>query len=263
MDLGLRGKAVLVTGGSRGIGREIALRFAAEGANVAICARQPGRLAETEAELRRLQVETLALQADLFQADDCRSVVDETAARFGRLDVLVNNASTNVAASAQSGSDEQLMERLQGKTLAAMRCSRAAVPHMRRTGGGRIICIGGLAARIAHKGALPAGLGNAAVANFAKHLGAEVASDQILVNVVHPSFARTDRAPARFAARAEERGITLEEAEASFVAEVPIGRIIEPSDIAPLVVFLASSQAGAITGQAIAVDGGALPSVVY
>ncbi len=261
MDLALRGKAVLVTGGNRGIGRQIALAFAQEGAQVAICARDAELLSKTGAEIRALGVKAHTTVADLFQAADCRRVVEETAAEFGRLDVLVNNASTNVGGTLLTADDDRLMERVYGKTLGSMRCARAAIPHMRQVGGGRIINIGGMAAR--NPGGLPAGLGNSALANFSKNLSDEVAADQILVNVVHPSFCKTDRYPARVAARAKERGISSAEAEASFAAEFPIGRIVEPADIAPLVLFLASKHASAITGQTIAVDGGAGRSIVY
>jgi 3-oxoacyl-[acyl-carrier protein] reductase len=111
---------------------------------------------------------------------------------------------------------------------------------------------------------LPSGLSNSALANFAKQISADVASDGVTVNMVHPSATMTERTRAnRIPARARDRGISLEEAEASFAADYPIGRMVVPDDIAPLVIFLASTQAGALTGQAIAVDGGATPSVVY
>ncbi len=263
MDLALQGKAVLVTGGSRGIGRQIALAFAEEGADVSICARNEKKLTQTGRELSAMNVRSLTITADLFQAEDCQRAVDQTAQAFGRLDILVSNASTNVGGSLLSASDDVLMERVMGKTLATMRCARAAIPHMRQAGGGRIICIGGLAARNPGKRGLPAGLGNAAVANFSKHLSDEVAADGIMVNVVHPSFCKTDRYPGRVTARAQELGISDAEAEASFAAMFPIGRVIEPADIAPLVLFLASQHAGAITGQCIAVDGGLSRSVIY
>ncbi|MFH1604942.1 MAG: SDR family oxidoreductase [Pseudomonadota bacterium] len=261
MDLALQGKAVLVTGGNRGIGRQIALAFAEEGAQVAICGRDVEQLTKTGAEIRTLGGQVHTMVADLFQAADCQRAVDETAAQFGRLDILVNNASTDVSGTLLTADDDRLMEWVYGKTLGSMRCARAAVPHMRRVGSGRIICIGGLAAR--HAGGLPAGLGNSSLVNFAKNLSDEVAADQILVNVVHPSFCKTDRYPARLAARAKQRGISPAEAEASFIADFPIGRIVEPADIAPLVLFLASRHASAITGQSIAVDGGASRSIVY
>jgi NAD(P)-dependent dehydrogenase (short-subunit alcohol dehydrogenase family) len=261
MDIGLRGKSVLVTGGSRGIGRGIALAFAREGAHVAICARDAEQLEKTGAEIRALGAQAHTMVVDLYQEADCIRAVDETAAAFGRFDVLVNNASSNDGGTFLTSGDDQLMRRLYVKTLASIRCSRAAIPHFRRVGGGRIICMGGNSARTV--GGLPAGMGNAALVNFAKHLSEEVGPERILVNVVHPSFCKTDRYPARLAARAKERGITLAEAEASFAAQFAIRRIVEPEDIAPLVVFLASPHAAAITGQTISVDGGASRSIVY
>jgi len=274
MDLKLRGAAVLVTGGSQGIGRAIAEGFAAEGARVAICARDRGRLEAAAAQIRAQGAECLAIAADLLDPEACRRVVDETAAAYGRLDVLVNNASTGVdrtPRSLEDASDAQLLERFMGKTMAAIRCSRAALPHLRRAGGGRIVSIGGTAARsVFRAGELPAsgsglpqGLGNAALANFSKHLAEEVAGEHILVNIVHPHLTRTGRHPDRVQRRAEALGITPAEAEAAIAAQFPIGRIVEPADIVPLVLLLASPLAGAITGQSITIDGGALRGIAY
>ncbi len=263
MDLGLKGKAVVVTGGNRGIGRGIALAFAGEGANVAIVGRDKDALATVRGEIEALGVKSLDIAADLFTAQGCSRAVDETAAAFGGLDVLVNNASTAVSGQLESLSDDQLMERLNGKTLAYMRCCRAALPWLRKAGAGRVICIGGLAARATSKASLPSGLGNSAITNFVKHFSNDVAADGITVNVVHPPFTKTDRYPARLEARTKERGLSLEEAEATFVAGFPIGRLIEPADIAPMVLFFASLHAEAITGQAIAIDGGSSPGVFY
>ena len=263
MDLALGGKSVVVTGGNRGIGRGIALAFAGEGANVAIVGRDSGALAAVRDEIEERGVKALAIEADLFTAQGCSRVADDTAVAFGGLDVLVNNASTTVSGQLETLSDDQLMERLNGKTLAYMRCCRAALPWLRKAGAGRIVCIGGLAARATAKMSLPSGLGNAAMINFVKHFSNDGAADGITVNVVHPPFTKTDRYPARLAARAAERGLSLAEAEATFVADFPIGRLIEPGDIAPMVLFLASPHAAAITGQAIGVDGGSSPGVFY
>lgn len=274
MDLKLRGAAVMVTGGSQGIGLSIARAFAEEGARVAICARDRGRLDKAAAEIRARDGECLAISADLLDPEACRRVIDDTAAAFGRLDVLVNNASTSVdrtPRSLEDASDNELMARFMGKTMAAIRCSRAALPHMRRAGGGRIVCIGGTAARSVFRpgelpsagSGLPQGLGNSALANFSKHLAEEVAGDGILVNIVHPHSTRTGRHPDRVARRAAAKGITEAEAEAEIAAQFPIGRVVEPEDIAPLVLLLASPLAAAITGQSITVDGGALRGIAY
>lgn len=126
MDLGLHGKAVLVTGGNRGIGRQIALDFAGEGANFAICARNRALLDKTAADIHAVGVEELALAAGLFEATDCRRVVDATAEAFGRLDILVNNASTIVSGTLQTATDDQLMERLLGRLW-----PRCGVPGLR------------------------------------------------------------------------------------------------------------------------------------
>ncbi len=274
MNLELTGAAVIVTGASQGIGLALARAFAAEGARIAICARNPERLEHAARGLRDAGAECLAIAADLTDPDQCRRVVDETARAYGRLDVLVNNASTSVdrtPKSLEDATDAQLLERFMGKTMVAIRCARAAVPHLRANGGGRIVCIGGTAARSVFRpgdmpssgSGLPQGLGNSALANFVKHLAEEVAHEQILVNIVHPHLTRTGRHPDRVTRRAAVLGISEAETEKLIAAQFPIGRMVEPEDICPIVLLLASRISGAMTGQSITVDGGALRGIDY
>jgi len=274
MDLGLTDAVVLVTGGNRGVGRAIAIAFAREGAKVAICGRDPASLAQTRSDIVALGAECLALQADLADANACVDVVERTAAAFGTLTVLVNNASMSadkIPPRFTEMSDEQAMARINGKLVLAMRCSRAVISHMQRAGHGRIIHIGGSSARNVFRGGelpgnssgLPQGLGNAAVASFSKYLAEEMIGNNILVNVVHPHIVRTDRHPARVAARARELGVSDAEAEKAIGAQIPLGRVIEVDEVAPLVVFLASRFASAITGQSIAVDGGVSRTILF
>jgi 3-oxoacyl-[acyl-carrier protein] reductase len=263
MDLGLKGKSVLVTGGNRGVGLGIALAFAGEGANVAICGRDKAALAEAEAKLLATGVKAKAVAVDLFTAEGCKGAVQAAVDAFGGLDILVNNASTAVSGNIETLDDEGLMERLQGKTLAYMRCCRAALPHLRKAGRGRVICIGGSAVRQAGATALPSALGNSSIVAFVKQFSTTVAAQGITANTVHPPFTKTDRYPKRLAARAKELGVSEAQAEASFVKQFPIGRLIEPADIAPMVLFLASPHASAITGQSIVIDGGATPGIYY
>ena len=263
IDLELKDRSVLVTGGNRGIGLAIALAFAGEGASVAICGRHRDTLATGKAAIEDRGARAAAIEADLFTAEGCERAVSAAVEAFGALDVLVNNASTTVGGRLEELSDESLVERFMGKTLASMRISRTALPYLRRSDQGRVICIGGTSARIAYDASLPQGLGNAALANFAKNFSNDVAPDGITVNVIHPSFTKSDRYPARLEERARQRGISLEAAEASFIEQFPIGRLVEPGDISPLVLFLASPHASALTGQTIAIDGGATASVIY
>ena len=263
LELSLKEKSVLVTGGNRGIGLAIALAFADEGANVAICGRDQAALTTAKSAIEERGVKAHTIAADLFTAAGCEAAIKETADTFGSFHVLVSNASTNIGGTLETLTDDQAIERVMGKTLAAMRLSRAALPHLRAAGGGRIICIGGTAARTPGKTSLPSGLGNSSLVNFVKHFSNDVGPENITVNVVHPPFTKTDRYPARLEARAVQLGVSLAEAEASFAADFPIGRIVEPADIAPMVLFLASPHAAAITGQAIAVDGGSTQMVTY
>ena len=267
MDLQLAGAAALVTGGGRGIGREIALCLAHEGVDVAVCGRTAEPLQRTAADIRLLGVQSAAIVVDLTDPESGTEAVRQTTAALGRLDILVNNASTDVTGhhptDLEDLSDEQLLDRVSVKGVGAVRCTRAALPYLRGTGRGRVICIGGINSRIAPSGNLAVGLGNSFVAYFSKSLSVDVARDGVTVNVVSPGQTRTDRHPARMERTASELGISVVEAEARRAAQVPIGRIIEPIDVARVVVFLASPLSSAITGQVIAVDGGITPSVVY
>jgi NAD(P)-dependent dehydrogenase (short-subunit alcohol dehydrogenase family) len=274
MDLRLRNAVVLITGASRGLGREFAIAFADEGACVAICARDAAKLEEAAAAVRERGAECLALQADLLDGAACQRVVDETADHFGRLDALINNASASVDSTPKSievATDAQVMARINGKMLVAVRCARAALPHMRKAGGGRIVNIGGTAARtVFRRGDMPSegsglaqGLGNSSLANFTKYLSEEVAADGIVVNTIHPHLIRTGRHHQRVAWLAKQSNISEAEAEAQMAAQIPIGRNLEISDVTPLVLLLASPLSAATTGQAIAVDGGALRGVNF
>lgn len=272
MDLGLKDRVALITGGSRGLGRELALAFADEGARVAICARDKTQLEAVAAEVSARGGTCFTERADLSDPAECRRTVDAVAQHFGRLDALVNNASASVdgvpGASFAGLAQDEMMGRIVGKAMVAVHCSYAAVPHMRHAGG-RIVCIGGSSARSVARGrenpftGLKSGLGNAAVANFARHLAEEVAGDGILVNVVHPHLTRTSRHPDRIKRLAAEWGLSDAETEDALAREIPIGRVIEPSDLTGLILYLASPRNGAVTGQSIGVDGGAVRTIFY
>ena len=264
MELGLEGKVAIVTGGSKGIGRSTALALAREGADVSICARGMEDLEDAAAEIRGATGRrVVAVRADMGDPGDIANLVAATVAELGGVDILVNNAVNSTAAPFMELADEDWYNHINVKVMGYVRCSREVIPHMRQRGGGRIINIGGMAARSANSLTNSNGVTNSAVSNIAKNLSDQVAADGILVNCIHPGTTRTPRQTMMLERQARDANVSMEEAERRAVAQIPIGRMVEPEDIADLVLFLVSDRAGAITGQTIAVEGGAGRGIHY
>ena len=245
MDLGLRDKVAIVTGGSRGIGRSIALGLAVEGCRVAICARGEERLRETEAELRERGVEALGVVADMTQGEDVDRLVAEAMARFGRIDILVNNAGGSAAGDADEAWDAVYRMNI----LAAVRATRACVPHMRASGGGSIVHIASIWGREAG-GAATYNAMKAAMVSHAKAMALELAPE-IRVNSVAPGS--TAFPGGSWSRRQEE---DPEEMRRFVEQGIPMGRFGRPEEIANVAVFLCSERASWVTGACVNVDGG-------
>jgi 3-oxoacyl-[acyl-carrier protein] reductase len=189
-------------------------------------------------------------------------LIATTVGHFGRLDILVNNSGSPPISFAYNASDEMLEIAVQRSLFYFARMSREAIPHLKTGGGGRIINI--LASTVYQpllKMAL-SGTTRIGVIAFAKSLADEVGKYGILVNNVCPGSILTERMLLNITARAEEMGIPLEEALVRRAAEIPVGRLGEPKDIANMVAFLASGKSGYITGSTIRVDGGVVRSVL-
>ncbi len=264
MELGLSGKISIITGGSKGIGRTTALALAREGSDVAICARGMEDLEDAAAEIRaQTGRKVLAVRADMSDTGDIKNLVSSTVAELGGVDILINNAVNSVAAPFMELADEDWLNHINVKVMGYVRCSREAIPHMINRGGGRIINIGGMAARSAGSLTNSNGVTNSAVSNIAKNLSDQVAKDGILVNCIHPGTTRTPRQDMVLERQARDANVSVAEAERRAVAGIPIGRMVEPEDIADLVLFLVSERSSAITGQTIAVEGGAGRGIHY
>jgi NAD(P)-dependent dehydrogenase (short-subunit alcohol dehydrogenase family) len=262
MDLGLRDRVALVTGGSKGIGRAAALGLAVEGARVAICARDAATLESAAAEIRgKTGVEVAAVPADLGTLDGVTRAVDATMKRFGRLDILVNNAGAIRGGDFLSIPDAQWSEDWSLKLLGYIRMARAVLPIMKSQGGGRIVNVVGAAARNPTPNYLTGGAANAALINFTKGLADLGAPDNILVTAVSPAATRTERWESLMQANAKAEGKSLEEIRAKSEGSYPLGRIATPEDCADLICFLASARASFLTGICITVDGGATRGV--
>lgn len=263
MNFGLRDRVALVTGASKGIGLSVARAFAREGAKLAICARGEADLEVAAKELREAGAEVLHLRADVSKIDDIREFVEAAAGQFGRIDILLNNAVSSSQANFADLPDEEWKHHLDVKLMGYVRCAREVLPHMQKAGGGRIVNIAGMTARIVSEYRITNGAVNAAVTNFTKHLSEQVGKHGITVNAIHPGYTWTPRLEALLRRWAELDKLTLEQVTALRLKEIPIGRFIQPEDLASLVLFLCSEAASAITGQAIAVDGGSGRSIAY
>ena len=270
MDLGLQGKKAIVTGGSRGIGKAIALELAREGVDVAVVARTPEPLV---AAAQELSAETgrhvIPLSADVTNKDRVDRVVAEAAERLGGLHILVNSGSYpggTATGPIETIKDEELLTDFDVKYMGALRCARAAIPYLKTQGWGRIVNISGNNARTA--GNLSGGARNVSLVHLTKTLAVQLGRFGITVNCVHPGITRTERTPSLLAARAAELGMTPEEAERrDFAPDSPRGnaicRMVDASEIATVTAFLASDKAWAISGELIVATGGAGRAVYY
>ncbi len=257
MDLGLDGKVALVGGASRGIGRAVAAGLAREGCRVAICARDEARLNATADEIRAASgVDVLAVPCDMSVADDIRRFVDRTAAHFGRIDIVVNNAGGPPPGAFESHDDGAWQKALEQNFYSVVRTVREALPHLRVAGGGRIVNITSIAVKEPIPGLILSNAARLGVVGLAKTLSRELGPDNITVNNVCPGLTLTDRMRELYGGRAQATGRSLEELLADEGRRIPLGRLAEAEDVAALVVFLASGQARQITGTTIQVDGG-------
>jgi 3-oxoacyl-[acyl-carrier protein] reductase len=263
MDFGLTNKAALVGGGSRGIGRAVALGLACEGCRVAICARRPDVLEATASEIRAAAgVDVLAVPCDMSDPDDIRGFAAAAVERFGRLDIVVNNAGGPPPGTFDTHDDAAWQQALSQNFLSVVRTVRAALPHLRAAGGGRIINITSVAVKEPIPGLILSNAARLAVIGLAKTLSKELGPDGITVNNVCPGLTLTDRLRELYDGRARAEGRSLEDVLAAEARRIPVRRLGEADDVAALVVFLASEQARQITGTTIPVDGGATAAVM-
>jgi len=257
MELGLKGKAALVAGGSMGLGRAVALELAREGASVAIGALDDPHLGEA-AELIRRETgrEVLAVPADVSDAAQAKGVVRKTLDHFGTLDILVNNAGGPPSADFLD-IDETLWEKgFRLNLLSTILMTREAVPVMKAKRWGRIINMTSISVKQPIDGLILSNTIRSGVIGLAKSLSNELAPFNVTVNSVCPGYTLTDRVRNLARTTAEKEGTTPEAVIGRWEASIPMKRLGTPEEFAALVAFLASERSGYITGAAIQIDGG-------
>ena len=256
MDLGLSGKRAIVTGGSRGIGKQCALALVREGARVCIAARTQDTLNQVLTEFEQIGHKGHAVAGDLNIQANCEKVVQETVDCFGSVDILVNNVGAARNADILGLSPKLIDEALSLKTYSYLRMSQLVIPYMKENQWGRIINIAGSAGKSPTRGNIPTGAANITILNITRALSDAVAGDGILVNTVCPGLTNTGRARTQQGARAEREGRDVEALLHELGQELPAGRIAEPEEVANVVTFLASEACSYMFGSALYMDGG-------
>lgn len=266
MDLNLKGKVAIVTGGSKGIGKGIAESLAAEGCNLSICARHKDELDQTARELEEHGVDVLAVKADLTKEKDIQKVVDETLDEFGTVDILVNNAGTvGKPGTIDEVSVQEWRELFELNLFAVVSITKKVLPIMQEQGWGRIINISSENGTQPYPDMIHYSASKGALDNFSKGLSKQYAEDGILVNTVSPAFIETPLVNEMMQQAAGEQGITKEQAVQQFLQNnrphIELGRPGKIEEVGPIVAFLASEKASFINGSDYRVDGGSVASV--
>lgn len=243
--IGLEGKVAVITGGSRGIGRAIAMRLSAEGAKVAICGRNLEAAEEVVAEIEAAGATGMAVAADVSRESDAEALIQASIKCFGRLDILVNNAGITKDGLLVRMKEEDWDTVLDVNLKGAFFTTRAALRPMLRARGGRIVNISSIAGTMGIPGQANYSAAKAGLIGFTKAVAKEVASRSITVNAVAPGFIET-----------EMTAVLPEDRKRIYLSQIPIGRFGDPTEVAALVSFLVSEAAGYITGQVITIDGG-------
>jgi NAD(P)-dependent dehydrogenase (short-subunit alcohol dehydrogenase family) len=262
MDLNLKGRVVLVTGGSKGIGLACAEAFAAEGARVAISSRSRDNLAAAERSLRAKGYEVVAAAADLIDPKTAPALVAEIERRVGPIDVLVNSAGAAKRHAPDQLDMQAWHDAMDAKYFTYVHAMQAVLPGMAARRRGAIVNIVGQGGKIASPAHLSGGAANAALMLLSAGLASAFGKSGIRVNAINPGVTLTERVTGRFEAEGRTAGISAEEARRRGEQAIPLGRYGRPEEVAAVAAFLASDRASYVTGANIPMDGGAAATVV-
>jgi len=263
MDLALRSRKAIISGANRGIGRSIALAYAAEGVHLALLGRNREACNALAQEISKSHpdIRCVAAHVDLEQPETIRPAVEESVRALRGLDILVNCAGGAYRGKLAEIPDDTWERYFKVKPLGLIRMTRESVPHLRKSDQARVINLSGTRGREPGPQSVMAGPINFGTLSVTKALANELGPLGITVNAIAPGSTRTRRWDELVSITAREHKLSQKEAEARLLEEVPLGIVIEPEDISDLAVFLASARARAISGTSINVDGGRTRSI--
>lgn len=247
----LSGKVALVTGGGTGIGRACAVLFAKEGAQVVVTGRRNERLRSTVREIEESGGQALAISGDVTQRDSVESMLSGATEYYGCLNVIVNNAGAVVVADADHTSDQDWHRVIEANLTGTFLVSRAALPILRRVGGGSIVNIGSILGLVARKQRAAYCAAKAGVTGLTKAMALDHAHENIRVNCICPTIVETELGTQSMAMAPDPEAERRKRS-----AEIPIGRMGKPEDVAQMAVYLASDESSWVTGAALPLDGG-------
>jgi 3-oxoacyl-[acyl-carrier protein] reductase len=257
LDFGLKGRSVLVAASSDGIARAAAEKFAAEGARVAMCSRDPKKLNAAAAAIRdKYHAEVIAEALDVTDAPAVEAFVSQVAQQFGGVDVCVTNAGGPPAKMFFATTDEEWHRAVELNFMSVIHFARAVLPWMQKKQWGRLVTITSITVRQPVADLIYSNAVRAGVLGLVKSLANEFGKDGITVNNVGPGYTATERLKQLIAKRSQDLGITAEEFEQRLGMDAPLKRVGQPEEVADAIVWLASDRASFITGQTILVDGG-------
>jgi NAD(P)-dependent dehydrogenase (short-subunit alcohol dehydrogenase family) len=247
----LSGKVALITGGGTGIGRACALAFAREGAKIAVAGRRTEPLEAVAHEIEAAGGKALALICDVTQRASVVAALSQSEQHFGRLDTIVNNAGAVVVATAEHTSDEDWQKVIATNLTGTFLVSRAALPLLRNAGGGSIVNIGSVLGLVARKERAAYCAAKAGVSGLTRAMAVDHAKDRIRVNCICPTIVETE-----LGMQSIRQAPNAEAEIQRRIAEIPIGRMGMPEDVALMAVYLASDEASWVTGASFPLDGG-------
>jgi len=254
----LEGRVAIVSGIGPGMGRSIALRLAAEGADVVLAARSSEKLEAVAAEVEALGRRADCIPTDLNRPDDCAALVERSVAAHGHIDILVNNAfhPGTLTPFEEDDLERGWRDTLEVNLYGSLRVSQAVIPVMKSAGGGSIVMINTMSIRQVNPGYLAYAASKAALEAATRGIARELGGDQVRVNSVMPGYIWGPSVEAHFEGQAKRQGISKEEAIAQVTQFIPLGRIPHSDEIAGAVLFFASDLSSCVTGQSLDVNGG-------